>query len=52
MASLELPRSVLKRHPVTANVIYDAVGIRMTKLPIKSEAVLAAIFEKQGRAVG
>jgi hypothetical protein len=33
LASLELPRSALKRHPVTANVIYDAVGIRMTKLP-------------------
>jgi CO/xanthine dehydrogenase Mo-binding subunit len=37
--------------PAIANAIYDAVGIRMAKLPIKSEEVLAAIFEKQGRAV-
>jgi xanthine dehydrogenase molybdenum-binding subunit len=37
--------------PAIANAIYDAVGIRMTKLPIKSEEVLAAIFAKQGRAV-
>ena len=34
-----------------APAVYDAVGIRMTKLPIKSEEVLAAIFAKQGRAV-
>ena len=37
--------------PAIANAIYDAVGIRMTKLPIKSEEVLAAMFEKAGRAV-
>ena len=37
--------------PAIANAIYDAVGVRMTKLPIKSEEVLAAIFAKHGRAV-
>ncbi|MCL5735058.1 MAG: molybdopterin-dependent oxidoreductase [Actinobacteria bacterium] len=37
--------------PAIANAIYDAVGVRMRKLPIKSEAVLAAIFEKAGRGV-
>ncbi len=37
--------------PAIANAIYDAVGVRMQKLPIKSEAVLAAIIEKEGRGV-
>ena len=37
--------------PAIANAIYDAVGIRISKLPIKSEAVLAAIIAKVRQAV-
>jgi CO/xanthine dehydrogenase Mo-binding subunit len=37
--------------PAIANAIYDAVGIRMNKLPMKPENVLAALLEKQGVAV-
>lgn len=33
--------------PAIANAIYDAVGIRITKLPIRSEDVLALIQEKE-----
>ncbi len=33
--------------PAIANAIYDAVGIRITKLPIKSEDVLRLIKEKE-----
>lgn len=33
--------------PAIANAIYDAVGIRITKLPIKSEEVLKLLKEKQ-----
>ena len=35
--------------PAIANAIYDAVGIRLHKLPMKPELVLGAILEKQGR---
>ena len=37
--------------PAIANAIYDAVGIRLHKLPMKPELVLGALFEKQGRKV-
>ena len=33
--------------PAIANAIYDAVGIRVTKLPIKSEYVLELIKQKE-----
>ncbi len=33
--------------PAIANAIYDAVGVRVTKLPIKSENVLALIKQKE-----
>ncbi len=35
--------------PAIANAIYDAVGIRLRKLPMKPEMVLAAIMEAEGR---
>ena len=35
--------------PAIANAIYDAVGIRMHKLPIKPEKVLRALREAEGR---
>jgi CO/xanthine dehydrogenase Mo-binding subunit len=31
-----------------ANAIYDAVGVRMTELPITPERVLKALKEKRG----
>lgn len=34
--------------PAIANAIYDAIGVRITDLPITPERVLAAIKEKQG----
>jgi xanthine dehydrogenase molybdenum-binding subunit len=34
--------------PAIANAIYDAVGVRITDLPITPERVLAAIREKKG----
>ncbi|MDW7710327.1 MAG: xanthine dehydrogenase family protein molybdopterin-binding subunit [Deferrisomatales bacterium] len=36
--------------PAIANAIYDAVGVRLRRLPMKPEAVLAAILEKKGRS--
>ena len=33
-----------------ANAIYDAVGVRMTQLPMTPERVLAALDEKEKRA--
>ena len=35
--------------PAVANAIDDAVGIRLTELPLTPEAVLRALREKQGR---
>jgi CO/xanthine dehydrogenase Mo-binding subunit len=35
--------------PAIANAIHDAVGIRITELPITAEAVLRALRAKQGR---
>jgi xanthine dehydrogenase molybdenum-binding subunit len=35
--------------PAIANAIYDAVGVRITDLPITPEKVLAALKEKEGR---
>jgi len=32
-----------------ANAIYDAIGVRMTELPITPERVLRAIKEKRGQ---
>jgi xanthine dehydrogenase molybdenum-binding subunit len=37
--------------PAIANAIYDAVGIRLTQLPMKPENVLTALMEKEGRQV-
>jgi len=33
-----------------ANAIYDAVGVRMTELPITAEKVLKALPEKNARS--
>jgi CO/xanthine dehydrogenase Mo-binding subunit len=38
--------------PAIANAIYDAVGIRLKKLPMKSEEILAALLAKEGRELG
>ncbi|MHB8868616.1 MAG: xanthine dehydrogenase family protein molybdopterin-binding subunit [Thermoleophilia bacterium] len=35
--------------PAIANAIYDAVGIRLKKLPMKPEMVLQALMEREGR---
>ncbi|MGH6673587.1 MAG: xanthine dehydrogenase family protein molybdopterin-binding subunit [Xanthobacteraceae bacterium] len=35
--------------PAIANAIHDAVGIRMTELPITAEAVFRALCKQQGR---
>ena len=35
--------------PAIANAIHDAVGVRITELPITAEAVLRALRDKQGR---
>jgi len=35
--------------PAVANAIYDAVGVRITTLPITPEKVLAALREKKKR---
>jgi len=37
--------------PAIANAIYDAVGVRLHSLPMKPEAVLAAILAKKGAPV-
>ncbi len=36
--------------PAIANAVYDAVGVRLRRLPMKPEEVLRAILEKEGRA--
>jgi len=35
--------------PAIANAIHDAIGVRLTSLPLTAEAVLRAIREKEGR---
>ena len=35
--------------PAIANAIHDAVGVRITELPITAEAVLRALRAKEGR---
>ena len=37
--------------PAIANAIHDAVGIRLTELPIRAEAVLRALRAKDGRPI-
>ena len=37
--------------PAIANAIHDAIGVRITSLPLTPEAVLRAIREKEGRAL-
>ena len=37
--------------PAIANAIHDAVGIRLTELPIRAEAVLRALRLAEGRAI-
>ncbi len=38
--------------PAIANAIHDAVGIRITELPIKAENVLRALRAAEGRPIG
>jgi CO/xanthine dehydrogenase Mo-binding subunit len=38
--------------PAIANAIHDAVGVRITELPITAEAVLRALRAKDGRPLG
>jgi len=40
----ELPISVTA--PAIANAIYDAIGVRMTELPMTPEKILAALQQK------
>jgi len=35
-----------------ANAIYDAVGVRMTELPMSPAAVLEALWAKDGEPAG
>lgn len=37
--------------PAIANAVYDAVGIRLNRLPMKPERVLEAVFRQQGREI-
>jgi CO/xanthine dehydrogenase Mo-binding subunit len=37
--------------PAIANAIHDAVGVRISELPITAEAVLRALRAKAGRSV-
>ena len=41
---------ILAMAPAIANAIYNAVGVRMTSLPITAEKVLQALREKSGSA--
>lgn len=36
--------------PAVANAIYDAIGVRITSLPLSPEKILAAIREKQKKS--
>jgi CO/xanthine dehydrogenase Mo-binding subunit len=38
--------------PAVANAIDDAIGVRLTTLPMTAESVLRALREKQGRPIG
>ena len=38
--------------PAVANAIFDAVGVRLTSLPMTSESVLRALHELQGSPMG
>ena len=40
---------ILAMAPAIANAIYDAVGVRMTSLPITAEKVLQALREREPR---
>ena len=42
----ELP--VLPTAPAIANAIYDAIGVRLTALPITRQRILEALARKQG----
>src|SRR5680860_1016358 len=37
--------------PAIANAVYDALGIRLNRVPMKPEQVLEAIFRNQGREI-
>ena len=41
--------STLALSPAIANAIDDAIGVRLTELPLTAEAVLRALREKEGR---
>jgi CO/xanthine dehydrogenase Mo-binding subunit len=38
--------------PAIGNAIYDAIGVRLTSLPMTAESVLRALHAKQGRPLG
>ncbi|MEK6711610.1 MAG: xanthine dehydrogenase family protein molybdopterin-binding subunit, partial [Nitrospinota bacterium] len=40
----------LATEPAIANAVYDAVGVRITDLPITPEKILKALREKEGKA--
>src|SRR5215472_3126175 len=44
--------STLALSPAIANAIDDAVGVRLTELPLTAEAVLRALREREGRPLG
>jgi len=35
--------------PAVANAVYDAVGVRITNLPITADKILSALAEKEGK---
>jgi CO/xanthine dehydrogenase Mo-binding subunit len=41
--------STLALSPAIANAIDDAIGVRLTELPLTAEAVLRALREREGR---
>jgi len=41
--------SIMGAAPALANAIYDAVGVRLTDLPLTPERLLKALEEKQGK---
>jgi CO/xanthine dehydrogenase Mo-binding subunit len=40
---------IIAGDPAIANAIYDAIGVRITSLPITAEKVLQALREQNGR---
>ena len=46
-AAADLDRFLTQLPPAIANAIYDAVGVRITQLPIRPEHVLQLMKEKK-----